>query len=213
MDTNSKDQVGGGDYFSAPTGAQQTDSSDLNPKSPATADNESTLGTSPAEEKSSGKRSGSLFGKKFQMNFPKKLGRTSTEQKPIIEEKAEESDKSEEKEKVYEDNLSGVIEKMRFEYEEFLSEHPEQQLETGIVPSPENETPHLDLPSHTAILIQEEDRESAVAADLYRGTVGIIGQDTDILEKAVPKWLGEFLLRVCLSPLYRSEILWSEKQN
>ncbi|KLJ05848.1 hypothetical protein EMPG_10737 [Blastomyces silverae] len=190
------------DYFASSANTHTIDSPDPNPKSPVPPEDESQsqLGTSPADtekEDKPGKRSGSRFGKKFQMSFPKKLGRTSTETKPIIEEKVEEEsdDKSSEKEKVYDENLSGVIEKMRFEYEETLNEHPGQPLSTSITPSEENETPTLTLPRNTAILIQEEHPDSAVPADLYRGTVGTVGADADMLEKAAPKWLGEFLLR------------------
>ncbi|OJD19099.1 hypothetical protein AJ78_00885 [Emergomyces pasteurianus Ep9510] len=195
----SKDQP---DYFASATNAHTIDSPDPNPKSPGLAEDESQsqLGTSPADtekEDKPGKRSGSRFGKKFQMSFPKKLGRTSTETKPIIEEKVEEEsdDKESEKEKVYDENLSGVIEKMRDEYEETLNERPGQPLASSITPSEETETPTLTLPPNTAILIQEEHPESAVPADLYRGTVGTVGTDADMLEKAAPKWLGEFLLR------------------
>lgn len=191
------------DYFASAANTHTIDSPDVNPKSPGPVEDESQsqFGTSPADtekEDKPGKRSGSRFGKKFQMSFPKKLGRTSTETKPIIEEKVEEEsdDKSSEKEKVYDENLSGVIEKMRFEYEEQLNERPGQPLATSITPSEENETPTLTLPPNTAILIQEEHPESAVPADLYRGTVGTVGADADELEKAAPKWLGEFLLRV-----------------
>ncbi|EEH49498.2 uncharacterized protein PADG_05577 [Paracoccidioides brasiliensis Pb18] len=188
------------DYFAPSTNTHTVDSPDPNAKTPGSAEDESQsqFGTSLADtekEDKPGKRSGSRFGKKFQMSFPKKLGRTSTETKPIIEEKAEESDKSSEKEKVFDENLKGVIEKIRFEYEEYLNEHPGRPLETRIKPSAENETPTLTLPANTAILIQEEHPESAVPADLYRGTVGTAGEDADELEKAAPKWLGEFLLR------------------
>ncbi|EEH10098.1 WD domain-containing protein [Histoplasma capsulatum G186AR] len=190
------------DYFAAATNTHTIDSPDTNPKSPGPAEDESQsqLESSPADmekEDKPGKRSGSRFGKKFQMSFPKKLGRTSTETKPIIEEKIEEEsdDKSSEKEKVYEENLGGVIQKMRSEYEETLNEHPGQPLPSSITPSKENETPALSLPPNTAILIQEEHPESAVPADLYLGTVGTVGADADKLEKSIPKWLGEFLLR------------------
>lgn len=195
-----KDQF---DYFASATNTHTIDSPDTNPKSPGPAEDESQsqLESSPADmekEDKPGKRSGSRFGKKFQMSFPKKLGRTSTETKPIIEEKIEEEsdDKSSEKEKVYEENLGGVIQKMRSEYEDTLNEHPGQPLPSSITPSKENETPALSLPPNTAILIQEEHPESAVPADLYLGTVGTVGADADKLEKSIPKWLGEFLLRV-----------------
>ncbi|KAK2808316.1 hypothetical protein FQN50_004876 [Emmonsiellopsis sp. PD_5] len=201
--TSTSGVYGGGnqaDYFSPTANTHTIDSPDSNNKlpTPAPTEEESQLGTSPAEpekEEKSGKKSGSRF-RKIQMSFPKKLGgRTSTETKPIIEEKAEESDKSSEKEKVYDENLSGVIEKIRFEYEERLNENPGQVLETSITPSDESETPPLTIPPHTAILIQEEHPDAAVPADLYRGSVGMIGKDADKLEKTAPQWLGELLLR------------------
>lgn len=189
------------DYFSArppPQAHSQTDA-EKQPMSPSDATSNSGMPQSPAEpDKEEKKKSGSLFGKKFRMDFPKKLGRTSTEQKPQIpEEKAEESDAASVKEeKVYEANISGVIEKIRHEYEEFLAANPGRELVTAITPSAENETPRLDIPSRTAVFIQEETGDTAVASDLYRGSVGRIGQEIDRLEKSIPHWLGELLLKV-----------------
>jgi WD repeat-containing protein 48 len=152
---------------------------------------------SPAEPEKEEKKKGSLFGKKFQ--FPKKLGRNSTDAKsPIQDEKTEESDKSSEKEeeKVFEPNLSGVIERIHHEYESFLTTRPGGVLTSSITLSDESETPPINIPSHTTVLIQEETGDSAVAADLYRGTVGSVREDIEKLEKAVPHWLGELLLKV-----------------
>lgn len=189
------------DYFSsrpAPPGQYQTDA-DKQPMSPSDAASNSGVPQSPAEpDKEEKKKSGSLFGKKFRMDFPKKLGRTSTDQKlPIPEEKAEESDATSVKEeKVYEANISGVIAKIRNEYEEFLAANPGRELVSAITPSTENETPRLDIPSRTGVFIQEETGDTAVASDLYRGSVGRIGQEIDRLEKSIPHWLGELLLKV-----------------
>jgi WD repeat-containing protein 48 len=188
------------DYFSSrppPQGQAQGDS-EKQPMSPS----DPGMPQSPAEpDKEEKKKSGSLFGKKFRMDFPKKLGRTSTEQKPQIpEEKAEESDAASVKEeKVYEANISGVIEKIRHEYEEFLAANSGRELVTAITPSAENETPRLDIPSRTAVFIQEETGDTAVASDLYRGSVGRIGQEINRLEKSIPHWLGELLLKVSSS--------------
>jgi WD repeat-containing protein 48 len=170
-------------------------------KTPVCQDDETQAGSqlqpgAEPEKEEKTKRSGSRFGKKFQMTFPKKLGRTSTETKPAAEEKAEESDKSSEKEKVYDDNFGGVGDKMRSDYERYQTAHPSQPLQTLITPSQENETPTLNIPANTAIIIQEDSPESAVAADIYRGTVGTVGQDVDELGKVAPKWLADLLLRV-----------------
>jgi WD repeat-containing protein 48 len=156
------------------------------------------LPQSPAEPEKEEKKKASLFGKKFRMEFPKKLGRTSSEVKTSVpEEKPEESDKSSEKEeRAFESNLYGVIDRIRHEYETFLVRHPGSPLNSGITPSSTSETPALNIPADTDILIQEETGDTAVAADLYRGSVGSIREEIDKLEKTVPHWLGELLLKV-----------------
>ncbi|KKK24549.1 hypothetical protein ARAM_006393 [Aspergillus rambellii] len=148
-------------------------------------------------DKEERKKGGSLFGKKFRMDFPKKLGRTSTEVKPQIqEEKVEESDKSSLKEeKVFESNLSGFIERTRHEYEEFLSANPGQQPAVAFTPSDESETPVLSIPGRTAVFIQEDSEDSAVASDLYKGSVASISQEIDKLEKSIPLWLADLLFK------------------
>jgi WD repeat-containing protein 48 len=185
------------DYFSKrPLAAPQTDN-DKSLLSPPDASSNSGLSQSPAEPDKE-ERKKSLFGKKFQMNFPKKLGRNSTDTKPqILEEKAEESEISSIKEeKVYEPNLCGVVDRIRDDYEEFLATNPDRDLETALLPSSEDETPRLDIPSRTAVFIQEETGDTAVASDLYRGSVGRIGEDLERLKKSIPHWLGELLLKV-----------------
>ena len=140
----------------------------------------------------------SLFGKKFRMNFPKTLGgRSSTDTKPmVVDEKAEESDKSSEKEEKHvEDNFLGTIQKIRYDYAEHLQNNPTQQLPAGIIPSLLSETPILRHPPNTIVIIQEERPDTGGVADLYRGTVGSVGQDADLIEKFAPMWLGELLLR------------------
>lgn len=197
------------DYFSSrPQGLAQNDN-DKNPATPGDGASNAGVPQSPAEpDKEERKRGGSLFGKKFRMDFPKKLTRTSTDTKPQIqEEKVEESEISSIKEeKVYEANISGVIDRIRHDYDEFLSANPNRDLVTAITPSLEDETPRLYIPSRTAVFIQEETGDTAVASDLYRGSVGRIGQEIERLEKSIPHWLGELLLKVrigmsCFGPL------------
>lgn len=148
------------------------------------------------EEKS--KESTTLFKKKFRMNFPKKLGRSSVEPKPVLtDEKSEESDKSESKDdKGIEDNFFGTIQNIRKEYEEALNRDPYQQILTLLEP----DLPGVELlkpPPYTTIIIQEDQPDSGGVADLYQGTVKSLGQDADLIEKTAPMWLGELLLRVC----------------
>lgn len=140
-----------------------------------------------------------LFGKKFRMNFQKKLGRSSAETKPlVIHEKSEESDKLEAKEdRVLEDSFFGTIQKIRSGYEEQPTS-PLHLVSTGMNPALPNETPLLQLPPSTTVIIQEDRPDSGGVADLYRGTVGSLGQDADQIEEYGPMWLGELLLRVFL---------------
>jgi WD repeat-containing protein 48 len=204
------------DYFSSappPQGLSHLSQldTDKTPMSPSDLNSPSGLPQSPAEpDKEERKKGSSLFGKKFRMEFPKVRGsRNSTETKPqILEEKIEESEISSIKEeKTYEANIRGVIDRIRDDYEEFLSSNPSQDLVTAIVPSAESETPRLHIPSRTAVFIQEETGDTAVASDLYRGSVGSIGHEIERLEKAIPHWLGELLLKVSQTSYYRSKSL------
>lgn len=143
-------------------------------------------------------KSPSLFGKKFRLPL-KMLGRTSVEvPKPsIVEDRVEESDKSTEKEEIsIEDNMFGVVQRIRLQYEEQLQQYPNNKLLSTIAPSLPSETPVIKPPSSTAILIQEDAPESGGLADLYRGTVGSVARDADKIEKVAPVWLGELLLKV-----------------
>ncbi|RAL00914.1 Pkinase-domain-containing protein [Aspergillus ibericus CBS 121593] len=187
------------DYFSSsskPHGLAPIDT-DKAPPTPGEP-TPTALPQSPAEpDKEERKRGASIFGKKFRMDFPKKLGRSSSEVKPQIqEEKVEESDLSSVKEeKVFETNLSGFIERTRHEYEEWLAANPGQELLSAFAPSPDSETPALQIPARTGVFIQEESGDTAVASDLYRGTVGQISQEIDKLEKSIPLWLADLLLK------------------
>jgi WD repeat-containing protein 48 len=164
---------------------------DNQPKFPADADKETN-----------GKDGNTLFGKKFRMGMSfgsKKLGRsasTNTEKPVVVDEKVEdgsESSENGEKEKEVDDSFFGIIQKIRNDYEKSLAEAPEQPVETGITPSLPNETPVLKPPPHTTVIIQEE--TSGGSADLYRGTVATVGEDTSIIEQRAPMWLGDLLLR------------------
>lgn len=97
---------------------------------------------------------------------------------------------------MFENNLGGFVDRIRHEYDEFLVANPGQELNSAITPIPENETPVLDVPPRTAVFIQEESGDTAVACDLYRGSVDRISEEIDQLEKSIPQWLAELLLKV-----------------
>lgn len=166
---------------------------------------------------------GGLFGKKFKMNMSfsgmSKIGRTTTNNadKPIpVEDKEAETDRSDthssktSNSRVVDDNLLGTVQKIRFAYEDSLHNQVQQQqahenglpvpkakieLPTAIQPSLPNETPVLRPPQNTTILIQEDRPEAGGVADLFEGTVGALGEMTDLVEKTAPMWLGDVLLR------------------
>jgi WD repeat-containing protein 48 len=192
-----------GDYFSSNLNSHQSEASSVSNKAAITP-SEGPPGTTPASttDDREEKKKSSLFGKKFQMTFPKnmKLGRNSTDAKAAVgaEEKQEEvSDKSSElEEKVFEDNLFGVIQRIRHEYEEQSRKDADHLVIAGITPSLPNETPVSNPPPDTMIIIQEDNPESGGVADLYRGAIGTLAKDADVVEKVAPTWLGELLLKV-----------------
>ena len=189
-----------GDYFSATPHEQNASDEDAKgATTPGDTSSEATAQSpADAENQEKPKETTSLFGKKFRMNFPKKLGRTSTEVKPaVVDEKSEGSEKAEEKEdKLVQDSFLGSIQKIRYDYEERLQTIPSQCPPVGITPSLPNETPELKLPRSTTIIIQEDRPDSGGIVDLYSGTIESAGDDADLIEKTGPMWLGDWLLRV-----------------
>lgn len=191
------------DYFSSkPVASVDTEKSTAasGGEQPATP-----LSQTPIEpDKEEKKRTGSLFGKKFRMDFStKKLGRSSTDasKPPVVaqqEEKVvEESEKSSTKEeKVFEQNLRGLIDRIHHEYDEFLVANPGNGLISALTPSRQNETPFLAISPRTTIYIQEESADTALAYDLYGGSIDDLRGDIDKLEKSIPLWLAELLLKV-----------------
>jgi WD repeat-containing protein 48 len=172
------------------------------PSKPAATPNEPvevSKSLADAEKQANGKdkESGTLFGKKFKMSFgSKRVGRSASvaTEKPVVEvEKSEGSETSEPAEKEIDDSFAGIIQKINMEYEKQLADHPGQSIESGITPSLPNETPVLKPPPMTTVILQEE--TSGGSADLYRGTVGTVGEDASMIVDRAPTWLGDLLLR------------------
>ncbi|KAG8527502.1 uncharacterized protein KY384_007654 [Bacidia gigantensis] len=163
--------------------------------SPAEA-NESSATVSSNDNKD--ERPGStLFGKKFRMNFPRKLARSSVEVKPaVVDEKSEESDRFEDKDEKSSDSyFLGTILGIKKDYEVQLHDFPNQEVISGISPSTEHDTPRLKHPPYTTVIIQEETPEAGGVADIYRGTVSSVGSDAHMIERRAPSWLGDVLLK------------------
>jgi WD repeat-containing protein 48 len=168
-----------------------------------THEDRSPVSPSDTDKENHSKEGSSLFGKKFRVSFGgKKLGRSSfIETKPpvVVDEKADDSDESKSmdtKADHSQDNLLGVVEKVRLGYNVQMQENLGQAIVTAITPSMPNETPVLKPPLNTTVIIQEDRPDSGGAADLYRGTVGSLHEDADLLEMVVPTWLGDLLLLV-----------------
>ena len=187
------------DYFA--TSDQPRSAADGQTKIPATPGDtlqESSTHSPIDGDKEEKAKEGGLFSKGFRMKFPKKLGRGSTDVKPVVvDEKSEESDRSEDREdKTIQDNFFGSIQKIRYDYEERLHHETSHHVLSSINPSSLSETPFLKIPPHTTVIIQDERLDSGGVADLYRGTVGLVGQDVDLIERVGPMWLGDLLLKV-----------------
>ncbi|OBT79032.1 hypothetical protein VF21_02393 [Pseudogymnoascus sp. 05NY08] len=182
-----------GDYFTSVPLA----SSETKPAATPNDTQEAAKATPDPEKQTNGKEAGSKFGKKFKMSFgSKKVARsTSTSaEKPVVEvEKSEGSETSEPAEKETDDSFAGIIQKINAEYEKQLSEFSDQPLASGVTPSLPNEAPVLKPPTMTTVIIQEE--TSGGSADLYRGTVGTVGEDASAIIERAPNWLGELLLK------------------
>ena len=191
------------DYFALPGQGQQQATPGTVSEGRLSTDGTEEANPPPSsepEKESQVKESGALFGKKLRMPFNmKKMSKAVLPENKISksEEKTEESGSksSQAEERVIEDNLFGVIQRIRYEYENQLQDGA-QSLEPGITPSPPNETPTIKPPANTKVLIQEERPEHGGAADLFEGTIGTTGQYADLIEKIAPTWLGEVLLKV-----------------
>ncbi|KAF9192874.1 hypothetical protein BGZ51_004637 [Haplosporangium sp. Z 767] len=55
--------------------------------------------------------------------------------------------------------------------------------------------PIIDIPAHIPVIISELSREASSSVDLYRGSVGTLGQDYVPLVQVIPTWLLEVLLK------------------
>lgn len=193
--------AGGNNPTAKPATAAATEPADDKAKSEDGKDKEKEK---EKEKDKDGKTQNTPFGKKFRMSFStKKLrsGSSTVAEKPaIVDENPVESESSSNHgpEKEFEDNFLGVVQRIQDDYEKQLSEEPDKLVETKISPSLPNETPALQIPYATKIIIQEE--TAGGNAELYRGTVRSVGQEADKVEQCAPQWLGEVLLFNTIPP-------------
>ena len=184
--------------------ANARSSSDSRRGRPSTAEdtNAEPNPQSPSGAEKEGKKEGSFsFGSKLRMKVSKKLGRSSMDTKPpVVDEKVEEIKDAEvfHEEKPIEDNFLGTIQKIRYGFEDRVHAEPVIAGAPRIQPPPPNEAPELKLPPSTAIIIQEDRLDAGGVVDVYRGTVGSVARDADLVEKNAPMWLGDLLLLASL---------------
>ncbi|TLD34400.1 WD repeat protein-like protein [Venturia nashicola] len=217
-----------GDYFgsqsnatagtaTSPGGTANGNSSEPGVDQVPTSPDDSRVPGTPSQEK------GGMFGKKkmwknFGMKSLKKTQTLDSKDKPSpVEEKFEDSDShsSKQEDKVIEDNLEGAIQRIRIEYDAQMQKFDREKndrkgdvngdlslpkLETLITPSLPNDTPVLKPPGNVTILIQEDRVDSGGVADLFEGTVGNSGFHTDRIEKVMPMWVADVLLKGQIPP-------------
>lgn len=64
-----------------------------------------------------------------------------------------------------------------------------------IIVSTPQDSPVLELPPDTRVIIQEERMESGGAADLFEGNIGSLDMQADLIEQVAPAWLADVLLK------------------
>ena len=193
--------VDGGPLKQTATGQPAESAADSKSSEPDTDKDKEKEKEKEKEKGDNGKSPGTPFGKKFRMNMSfgsKKTSRsasTTNAEKPVLtEEKVEESEGSlNPPEKEVEDNFYGVVQRIRNEYERHMAVTPDLHVESRITPLGPGETPRLNLPRGTKVIIKEE--TSGESANVYIGTIDGVGRDTDLVEQRGAMWLGDLLLQ------------------
>jgi len=196
------------DYFSAQPQSSANTPGPNTTKQPATP-SEAAEKTSTAETEKA-KETPGLFGKKFRMSMAftgKRLEKKAPEPaKPVVEEKSKEENDAESRssnvkeEPEFANSFLGTIQQIRHEYSQTTEENA-VFIESLVTPCLPNETPVLNPPMTTTILIQEESHNSAGMTDLFEGRLSDLAKHVDLLETVAPLWLGDLLLKVRIPPL------------
>ncbi|KAK6332367.1 hypothetical protein TWF696_003085 [Orbilia brochopaga] len=119
-----------------------------------------------------------------------------TEEKKPEEPKPEEPVEPVKQVEQFDDTLSGVLRRIRRSYDAYTPDRvlPDFTIKTAICPSLPTETPVLKHPPEMVLIIQEDSPDSGGMKDVYRGTVGEVGNEADELEKVLPGWVAEAIL-------------------
>jgi WD repeat-containing protein 48 len=177
-----------GDYFSSGGAYKNGVDPEDAPLSPAEAKEEKGTSLFGSWRPFANKKLGRSVSIDMGSSKPVPSANTADDSKPTIVETAaatSEDDKTE-----LDETLGAVVRKIRAGYDT-TSEDP---ITTVIAPSLPQETPVLKPPHSVTIIVQEDKPDFGGVADLYRGTVGSLGEDADTLERVMPAWLAELLL-------------------
>ncbi|CAG8524535.1 13840_t:CDS:10 [Dentiscutata erythropus] len=68
-------------------------------------------------------------------------------------------------------------------------------VQPPFVQLPISETPEIQIPLHTTVIISEVSPEASTFVDSYRGTVETMDKDVELIEHKAHPWLLEFLLK------------------
>ncbi|EWC45391.1 hypothetical protein DRE_00790 [Drechslerella stenobrocha 248] len=119
-----------------------------------------------------------------------------TEEKKPEEPKPEEPAEPVKLVEQFDDTLLGVVRRIRKSYDAYTPDRalPDFSIKSAINPSLPSETPVLKHPPEMVLIIQEDSPDSGGMKDVYRGTVGEVGNEADELEKVLPAWVADAIL-------------------
>ncbi|KAF3926548.1 hypothetical protein AA313_de0201750 [Arthrobotrys entomopaga] len=183
------------DYFSVPTKPTDEDGVTATvppPSVPAVTPGATPAATEPAAAATTPASTSKLGGlSKF---WGKK--NKQAEEKKTEEPKPEEPTEPVKQPEQFDDTLAGVLKRIRQTYDVYSPDrlNPDFSIKSIINPSLPSETPVLKHPPEMVVIIQEDSPDSGGMKDVYRGTVGEVGNEADELEKFLPGWVAEAIL-------------------
>ncbi|KAF3179641.1 hypothetical protein TWF788_006945 [Orbilia oligospora] len=182
------------DYFSSiPSKPKDEDLSAANTTGPSTT--ATTPGGVPSTTEPPAAATPAATSKLSLAKFWGKKSKQSEEKKPE-EPKPEEPTEPVKQPEQFDDTLAGVLKRIRQSYEIYSPDrlNPDFTIKSAICPSLPSETPVLKHPPEMVLIIQEDSPDSGGMKDVYRGTVGALGDEADELEKVLPGWVADAIL-------------------
>ncbi|KAF3923958.1 hypothetical protein ABW21_db0200359 [Orbilia brochopaga] len=196
-DSKAGDKTADGDYFAIPHNSKD-DESTTTAASSGITNTPNLPATTPAEPPATPAAQPTTPAAHSKLSLFKPWSKKSkqTEEKKPEEPKPEEPVEPVKLVEQFDDTLSGVLRRIRRSYEAYTPDRtlPEFTIKTAICPSLPTETPVLKHPPEMVLIIQEDSPDSGGMKDVYRGTVGEVGNEADELEKVLPGWVADAIL-------------------